>query len=66
MLSRRKYGVFFSKENFLAQNRKRDTNLTEDCLVKAMRCLPIQIQTRFFQSNQNKPLFFSPPENVVC
>lgn len=51
---------FFSKENFLAQNRKRDTNLTEDCLVKAMRCLPIQIQTRFFQSNQNKPLFFPP------
>lgn len=58
--------VFFPKENFLAQNRKRDTNLTEDCLVKAMRCLPIQIQTRFFQSNQNKPLFFFPSENVVC
>lgn len=60
MLSRRKYGGFFSKENFLAQNRKRDTNLTGDRLVKAMRCLLIQIQTRFFQSNQNKLLFFVP------
>lgn len=73
-LSRRSYmEVFFSKKNFLAQNRKRDTNLSEDCLVKVMRCLPIQIQTRFFQCNQNKLLFFVPllhttffPKNVVC